>query len=73
MDFLHSRGRFILKPHIHLKSKKHRTNELTQNTYNSPEASLQAGSEVRSIKQIPYPGLHGLVSTQNQNRFFKTL
>ena len=54
-------------PHMHLKSEKHRTNELTQNTYNTPEASLQAGSEVRSTKQIP--GLHGLVSTQNQQIF----
>ena len=53
MDFLHSRGRFILKPHIHLKSEKHRTNELTQNTYNTPEASLQAGSEIRSTNTNP--------------------
>ena len=52
---------------MHLKSEKHRTNELTKNTFNTPEGSLKAGSEEPT--QIPYPGLHGLVSTQNQQIF----
>ena len=37
---------------MHLKSEKHRTNELTQNTYNTPEASKSSKNQHKYHIQI---------------------